>query len=108
MTQIADVISQLGRLYDDTVETLRADILAFAETGAIPAIEKRLDGSYCYPELRIHFAGEGKGGDPARAFGRLQTAGTYATTITRPALFDAYLTEQLELIAEDYTVTFEV
>ena len=109
MTQTpADVISGLSRLYDETVETLRADILAFAETGAPPAPEKRLDGSYCYPELLVHFAGEGMSADPARAFGRLQVAGTYATTITRPTLFADYLAEQLELMAADYAVTFEV
>jgi len=109
MTQNStNVIAELTRLYDNLVETLRADIMAFAETGAPPPPERRLDGSYCYPELLIHFSGEGASADPARAFGRLQTAGTYATTITRPGLFADYLAEQLDLIASDYEVTFEV
>ncbi|WEK47269.1 MAG: AMP nucleosidase [Candidatus Andeanibacterium colombiense] len=108
MTKTGDVITAIGHLYDQTVETLRADILAFAETGTPPPAEKRLDRSYCYPELLVHFSGEGTSADPTRAFGRLQAAGTYATTITRPALFAAYLTEQLDLIAADYDVSFEV
>lgn len=108
MDSIATVVTRLADLYDETVETLRSDILAYAETGAPPPRERRLDGSYCYPELLIHFAGGGAHGDPSRAFGRLQTAGTYATTITRPHFFAAYLTEQLELIAGDYDVELEV
>lgn len=108
MDSIATVVTRLADLYDETVETLRSDILAYAETGTPPPRERRLDGSYCYPELLIHFAGGGAHGDPSRAFGRLQTAGTYATTITRPRFFAAYLTEQLELIAGDYDVELEV
>ena len=34
MTQIADVIADLRRFYDDTVDTLRADILAAADPDA--------------------------------------------------------------------------
>ena len=108
MDSIAAVVTRLADLYDETVETLRSDILAYAETGTPPAPERRADGSYCYPELLIHFAGGGAHGDPSRAFGRLQTAGTYATTITRPRFFAAYLAEQLELIAGDYDVRLEV
>jgi len=104
----AQAIAELSRLYDETISTLRDDILAYAETGARPPAERRLDGSYCYPQLLVHFDGQGAKGDPARAFGRLQMAGTYATTITRPALFADYLTEQLELIAGDYDVRFEI
>lgn len=104
----AQAIAELSRLYDETVATLRGDIIAYAETGKGPAAERRLDGSYCYPELLVHFSGEVSRGDPARAFGRLQSPGTYATTITRPALFADYLDEQLSLIAGDYGVSFEV
>jgi len=113
MTQLsslssADAIAELSRLYQEAVGTLRADVIAFADHGTLPDQARRRDGSYCYPELLVHFAGEGSRADTARAFGRLQAAGTYATTITRPALFTDYLTEQLDLIAGDYAVRFEV
>ena len=104
----SDAIAQLSQLYDQAVSTLRADILAYAEDGALPDAEKRLDGSYCYPELLVHFSGDGERSESPRAYGRLQVAGTYATTITRPGLFADYLAEQLDLIAEDYDVRFEV
>ena len=103
-----ETIEELARLHGQSVQTLHDDILAYADSGALPAPERRQDGSYCYPELLVHFAGEGSRGDSARAFGRLQAAGTYGTTITRPALFADYLAEQLDLIAGDYEVRFEV
>lgn len=48
-----------------------------------------------YPELRVTTSISGQV-DPRRAFGHLPSPGTYATTITRPMLFEAYLVEQLE------------
>ena len=102
------IISEIAATYTRAVETLRADILAFAADGTLPPAERRRDGSYCYPELRLHFAGAGEPSDRSRAFGRLETTGTYATTITRPALFGDYLREQLALIGEDYEVELTV
>ncbi len=109
MTQAtANTIAALERLFDEAVETLRGDIVRFADAGTLPDPARLTDGSYAYPELLVHFSGEGTRGDTSRAFGRLQVAGTYATTITRPTLFADYLAEQLDLIASDYEVEFEV
>lgn len=102
------VIAELTRLYDATCGTLRADILAYAASGKPPTAKRRTDGSYCYPELRLTYRGGKQPADRSRAFGRLTVPGTYATTVTRPALFADYLAEQLELIAADYDVTIEV
>ncbi len=44
----------------------------------------------------------------ARAFARLTQSGSYATSIARPAMFRAYLREQLSLIARDYDVRISV
>lgn len=87
---------------------LRSDIAAFASNGTVPPSERRNDGSWCYPELRIHYSGQESRADVTRAFGRLSRGGTYACTITRPALFADYLTEQLDLITADYEVAVEV
>ena len=104
----AAVIRALTEQYEATVECLRADILAYAESGTLPPSQRRHDGSYCYPELRLSFSGEGESSDRSRAFGRLTRAGTYATTVTRPALFAPYLEEQLDLIRADYKVGISV
>ncbi|WP_095011301.1 AMP nucleosidase [Tsuneonella mangrovi] len=108
MKNIESIIIELKAHYERAVTTLRDDILAFADNGTLPAPGKRSDGSYAYPELRLHFAGEGNPTDRSRAFGRLETEGTYTTTITRPELFEDYLREQLGLIASDYEVEVEV
>ena len=108
MQTFSKIIEELNRVYDDAVSTLREDILAFARDGSVPPARKREDGSYAYPELRLHFKGEGNPSDRSRAFGRLEQEGTYCTTVTRPQLFADYLKEQLELITSDYDVRIEV
>ncbi|BBC72436.1 AMP nucleosidase [Altererythrobacter sp. B11] len=104
----AQIISTLTAVYDAAVAALRDDIAEYARSGTPPAPERRHDGSYCYPELRIHFGGIGDRQDRTRAFGRLQLPGTYATTVTRPRLFAGYLAEQLELLKSDYEIEIEI
>ena len=102
------IIEDLTRLYEESVERLRADIVAFAREGALPKPEKRSDGSYAYPEIRLRFRGGTRSSDTSRAYGRLNAPGIYSTTVTRPKLFAAYLAEQLRLIGSDYDVDCEV
>ncbi len=108
MSQIDDIIAQLQSVYDRSVQNLREDVLEFGKHGTTPPQSKREDGSYAYPELRLHFDGTGEPSDRSRAFGRLEETGTFASTITRPSLFAPYLREQLELITSDYKVELEV
>jgi AMP nucleosidase len=104
----AQAIAEIARLHEKSVATLRADILEYAASGRQPDPGKRFDGSYCYPELLVHFEGAILPGEIAHAFGRLQASGIYATTITRPGFYADYLTEQLDLIAQGHEVRFEV
>ncbi|MCB2072270.1 MAG: AMP nucleosidase [Novosphingobium sp.] len=101
------VIADLIRIYDEAVATLRSDILAFARDGELPPPSRRKQNAWCYPELRIRYSGEERRPNVSRAFGRLGEAGTYASTLTRPALFSDYLHEQLELLTSDYEVSLE-
>ena len=87
---------------------LRADVIAFGRDRALPPAERRLDGSYAYPELRLRYRGGEQPASRGRAFGRLNAPGLYTTTITRPALFRDYLADQLQLIAGNYEVEFDV
>ena len=102
------IIAELGRLYDEAVATLRADIAAYVDHGTLPPAERRTGNAWCYPELRIHYGGHETRPDVARAFGRLSRGGTYGCTVTRPAIFHDYLTEQLALLTEDYDIEVEV
>ncbi|QWC55819.1 AMP nucleosidase [Erythrobacter sp. 3-20A1M] len=108
MESIETIISDLTRLYDEAIERLRRDVVAYAREGTLPPPERRTDGSYAYPELRLIYRGGEQPRDRSRSFGRLTAPGIYATTVTRPALFATYLAEQLRLIGEDYDVSLEV
>ncbi|MGB7374897.1 AMP nucleosidase [Pontixanthobacter sp.] len=107
MKIVEHIIGELDRQYHQSVERLRADVIAFARSGALPSKNRRTDGSYAYPELVMRFKGGRQPEDRSRAFGRLNEPGTYATTVTRPAMFADYLREQLDLIGSDYDVELE-
>jgi len=108
MESIDTIIDELDTLYTAAVDRLRTDVIAFGRDGTLPPPERRKDGSYAYPELIMRYSGIGEPKDSTRAFGRLEQAGTYRTTITRPALFDGYLREQLGLITQEYEVELRV
>ncbi len=107
MKTIETILTELDRLYTASVERLRADVIAFGRDGTLPAPVRRTDGSYTYPELVMRFMGGDQPADRSRAFGRLNEPGTYATTVTRPAMFASYLRDQLELIGSDYEIELE-
>ncbi len=108
MTPISTILEQLQQHYDDAVSALRADVIAFGQKGISPPDRKRVDGSYAYPQLTLHYSGVGEAKDRSRAFGRLEMAGSYTTTITRPDLFARYLTEQLGIISAEYEIDVTV
>ena len=108
MDDIPQILDRIESIYDAAVERLREDVMAFGATRELPAPERRSDGSYAYPELRLRFRGGDQPEDRNRAFGRLNAPGLYTTTVTRPRLFRDYLREQLELISSNYEVEVEV
>ena len=108
METIDSVLDRLEELHSASVARLRKDVIAFGRDRSLPPAERRRDGSYAYPELRLRYSGGEQPASSGRAFGRLNTPGLYATTITRPALFRDYLRDQLELIAANYRVEFAV
>ena len=101
-------IAELVRLYETAVSTLQNDIARFAADGTLPPASRRETRAWCYPELRVHYRGVETRPDYRRSFGRLSDEGTYATTVTRPALFADYLAEQLNLLADDYEIEVSV
>ena len=104
-----DIVDQLDALYESAVEALRTSIEAFVTDGTKPSTKARKAGAFTYPQICIEYKGEGKRPPtPVRSFGRLVSPGVYATTVTRPRLFADYLTEQLDLLINDYGVTVEV
>lgn len=108
MEKTKTIIAELVRVYEAAVSTLRSDIAAYAADGTLPPLSRRTNREWCYPELRVHYTGNETRPDLTRAFGRLAHPGTFSTTVTRPALFADYLTEQLELLEDDYEIEIEV
>lgn len=104
-TPAAALVDDLAALYARSVSRLRADLAGYLREGRRPDPQARAAGAYAYPELRLLHAPEGARPRPARAFARLNQAGAYAVSLTRPEMFRAYLTEQLELLIADYGVT---
>ncbi len=100
-----DIVAELDRLYTGSVDRLQAALTRYLTDGVPPTPEARHDGSFAYPEIRLTYAGQDDRPTPLRSFGRLVTPGMYGITVTKPALFADYLTEQLTLLIEDYDVT---
>ncbi|WP_333572218.1 AMP nucleosidase [Sphingomonas sp.] len=104
MTQASDIVADLDRLYRASVERLQQALNRYITDGTTPDPETRTDGSFAYPELRVTYRGGVNKPIPRRSFGRLVEAGDYRITVTRPAMFADYLTEQLTFLIEDYDV----
>ena len=107
MQDAAAVVAELDRLYEASRERLRTALQAYIADGTRPDEAARKAGAFAYPELRLRYSGERAARPASHAWGRLTAPGTYATSITRPALFRDYLAEQINLLTRDYDVTFE-
>ncbi len=103
-----ELVDQLEALFNTATTRLRDAIQAYVLNGTRPDASSRKDGSFAYPEIRVHYSGEENGPVPPRSFGRLTQSGHYVTSVTKPRLFADYLTEQLDLLIADYDVTVEV
>ncbi len=100
-------VERLEALYETASRALVGALDRYLETRVAPSAAERRQ--FRYPLLRVAYqAGDRPQPSHARAFGRLQREGVYATTITHPADFRPYLLEQLTGLQADYGVTFEV
>ena len=104
----AQALDRLESLYTASVSALREAIAAFIKEGTLPDEQARSNGLFVYPRLKVSWDGTALRHQKTRAFGRFTHSGCYATTVTNPALFRAYLLEQLTLLVEDYGATIHV
>ncbi len=100
----AAIVAELDLLFCAAVARLRKAIEVFVETGVPPDPSARHDGSFAYPEIRLHYKGDEALSPPLRSFGRLTEAGDYVTSVTKPSLFADYLAEQIDILIADYGV----
>jgi AMP nucleosidase len=107
---IARIQNELRAHFRGSVEALKGAIAAFVAHGTLPPADAKSSGLFDYPALRITANGALREGvkDHNLSFGRIDRAGEFVTTITRPDLFADYLSEQLTLILRHYDVRIEV
>lgn len=107
MTRAQEIVKELDRLYTGSVDRLKAALTTYLSGDGPPPPEARHDGSFAYPEIRVRYRGGDEKAAPLRSFGRLVTPGEYRISVTKPAIFADYLTEQLTFLIEDYDVEVE-
>ena len=94
----AEAVAELQRLYALATGHLRA-CFSEAIAGGMPSSRYRA----FYPEVRITTTTYGRT-DSRLSFGHVTEPGHYATTITRPDLFEKYLTAQIGLLMKSHDV----
>ncbi|PKP96316.1 MAG: AMP nucleosidase, partial [Alphaproteobacteria bacterium HGW-Alphaproteobacteria-13] len=94
------VIDELKAAFGASVANLRSAIAAYVHQGTPPPADAAATGLFDYPALRLVTTGEPRRGQAGHnlSFGRIERAGTFVTTVTRPDLFADYLREQLLLL----------
>ncbi|MEI4231398.1 AMP nucleosidase [Roseovarius sp. D22-M7] len=95
-------VDRLCLLYDTAVRFL-CETFVNALDGEIPTSRVRA----FYPEIRLTTGTYAKI-DSRLSFGHVSSPGIYATTITRPRLFRAYLEQQIGLLIENHGVPVRI
>ena len=95
-------VAALRELYERNTGFLREAFAQFAHEGGSAARVRAH-----YPEISFTTATFALT-DSRLSYGHVATPGSYATTITRPDLFEGYLNEQLGLIMKNHDVPFTV
>ncbi len=101
-TDAREAVAALRKLYERNTAFLRDSFQQLAEGGAS---ERRFRAFY--PEVGMSTSSYTQI-DSRLAYGHLPAPGHYSTTVTRPDLFETYLTEQLRLIMRNHGVPVTV
>jgi AMP nucleosidase len=91
-------VDYLQKLYAESTMFLQA---RFSEVIASGMPDRRYRAFY--PEIRVTTTSYGHV-DSRLSFGHVAEPGTYATTVTRPDLFQHYLTQQIKLLVDNHGV----
>ena len=101
-TSPKDTVAALKSLYEVQAGHLREQFITFANGEAMPGPARAY-----YPNLSVQIEAT-MPRPPARSYGFCDATGRYETTITRPDLFEAYLTTQLEELKSNHGCDFTV
>ncbi|TKB29308.1 MAG: AMP nucleosidase, partial [Mesorhizobium sp.] len=95
-------VAALQVLYDRNTKFLRDSFAALAAGG-----DNNKRYRAFYPEIGVTTSSFTQI-DSRQAYGHMPTPGHFSTTVTQPALFESYLTEQLRLIMRNHGVPVTV
>ena len=101
-TDAGEAVSYLKHLYQEATKYLCHAFSDALENGA-PVGRVRA----FYPEIRLTTTSYARV-DTRLSFGHVTDPGTYATTITRPDLFESYLCQQIGLLIENHGLPIEI
>jgi AMP nucleosidase len=99
-------VDRLEALHVEAMQAQRDALARFAAGGAPPDPAERR--RFHYPELRLVWEPSGPIPMTRRAWGKFQSPGVYATTITQPGFFRPYLLEQLRPLVAEYGAAIQV
>ncbi len=102
----SQAVDELQAMHARALQLQRSALSRFAQGGAAPDASHR--ACFRYPELRVTWASSERARPTRRAWGKLQTPGVYAVTVTQPTFFRPYLLEQLQPLVDEYGATIEV
>ena len=97
-----EAVAALRALYERNTAFLRDSFAALAD-----GQDRQRRYRAFYPEISIVTSSFAQA-DSRLAYGHMSEPGRYATTITRPDLFNSYLTDQLELLLRNHGVPLTV
>jgi AMP nucleosidase len=101
-TEPEQAVEALKELYDRNTAFLRDSFVKLTET---PGPHRRYRAFY--PEVAVSTSSFAQI-DSRLAYGHMPTPGRYATTVTRPNLFETYLVEQLRLLMRNHGIAVTV
>jgi len=103
----AAALARVQALYQQSVDHLRAAMQRFVAGQDLPG---RVRAFYPYVRIDTRTDWQAPTDDEAQrlSYGFVATAGSYATTLTRPDLFADYLLQQMALLMRNHGVRLEV
>lgn len=101
-TDAAAAVARLEQLYATATAFLRDKFAETLRSGRPPARFRAF-----YPEIRMATTTFAQV-DSRLSFGHVAEPGAYSTTITRPDLFRAYLTQQIGLLVQNHRVPVQI
>jgi AMP nucleosidase len=104
--RVAATLDELETQYAAAVASLRESLGAYITSRQAPDPAARV--GWRYPELVVTYAPDGPQQSSTRAYAKFQGPGEYTTTITHPADFRGYLTEQLTPLVAEFGATLAV